>query len=181
MSTPTATLATCGICGLFCPACSVYIASTDDPARQEAFMKMMGLTREEATCHGCRSDVVFGHCKTCNLKACAQAKGIAFCAGCSEFCCNAFRDFAAGRLADPMLAEEKPHRCELMDDCEAIQQDGWQGWASNKLVDYGCPSCGTLNSAYDLTCRRCGHDPASPFVARNREKLVRLITPHKGK
>lgn len=169
-------IAETAVCGLFCAACSLYIGSLEAPERLESFMRRTGKSREEATCHGCRSDVLAWHCRTCRLKACAEKKGIAFCAECADFPCADFRAFAAGDLADPLVAGKRPHRLELMPDCAAIKQKGWQAWAVEKRTDYACPACGTVSSAYDLRCRTCKREPASAFVERNRQAILDFLS-----
>jgi len=173
---PTPTLTTCGVCGLFCEACPLYIGSTDAPTLLESFSKRSGKSLEEATCHGCRSDVLSWHCKTCGLKACAAQKGIAFCGDCPEFPCADFRRFADGDLKDPLIAGKRPHRLEVMADCQAIKQQGWQAWFVDKRADYSCAACGTTNSAYNLKCRKCGHAPGNAFVGRNQADIRQYLT-----
>ncbi len=174
MRTPD--LSATAVCGLFCQACSLYIGSTECPERIEAFMKRWQKSRDEATCHGCRSRTLAWHCRGCNLKACAARKGVAFCAECADFPCAEFRAFVAGELADPVIAGKRPHRLELTADCAAIKEKGWQAWAIEKVESYSCASCGTINSAYDLKCRKCGHEPGNAFVARNREAIFGFLT-----
>ncbi|MFX1347012.1 MAG: DUF3795 domain-containing protein, partial [Promethearchaeota archaeon] len=44
------------VCGLFCPACTVFIATQEDPARLKLIANQFGITEEEMKCNGCRSD-----------------------------------------------------------------------------------------------------------------------------
>ncbi len=39
------------VCGLYCPACTVFVASQDDPARLKFLADMSGITPEEMS-HG---------------------------------------------------------------------------------------------------------------------------------
>jgi hypothetical protein len=175
MASPT--LTTCGVCGLYCEACPLFLGSTDDAALLESFCKRSGKSREEATCHGCRSDALSWHCRSCKLKACAQEKGLAFCAHCPEFPCAKFRRFADGDLEDPLVAGKRPHRMEVMQDCQTIKEMGWQAWSLRMVVDYSCAACGTINSAYNVRCRKCGSVPGNAFVGRNQEAILKFLKP----
>ena len=47
---------TAAVCGLYCEACSLFIASHEDPERLERIAAMYGMTPEQIACDGCRSD-----------------------------------------------------------------------------------------------------------------------------
>jgi hypothetical protein len=68
-----------------------------------------------------------------------------------------------------------PHRLDLWRSLDQIRDEGWQAWWNDASGRHTCPSCGTLNSAYDLTCRRCGTNPGSPFVADHGEAVKRHL------
>jgi hypothetical protein len=168
MTTPLAPPDTVGVCGAFCRACGLFLGSTEEPARLEAFAKRTNRSPSEVTCHGCRSDVVCGHCRACKLRACAEGKGLSFCADCTEFPCAEIDALASKDITGQLIA-----------DCRAIKEHGWEAWCSAKAADFSCPSCGTLNSAYDLTCRKCGHDPSNPLVGRHKDALARFSSANK--
>jgi hypothetical protein len=42
-------------CGLFCPACIVFIASRETPEKSEKISRMMNIPLEKLYCDGCRS------------------------------------------------------------------------------------------------------------------------------
>jgi hypothetical protein len=106
------------------------------------------------------------HCRACNVKTCAQAKGVAFCAECSAFPCDELSALSAKSLVSPT---------QVIVDGQAIKDKGWPAWSAAKAKDYACPSCGGINSAFDLTCRKCSHDPSSDFVVRHKEAITRLL------
>ena len=41
------------VCGLFCPACTIYIGTTEEPARLEASAQRMNRPVEDLQCNGC--------------------------------------------------------------------------------------------------------------------------------
>ena len=68
-----------------------------------------------------------------------------------------------------------PHRAELFEDGERIRQVGSEQWFEEVRARYTCPECSTINSAYDLACRKCGSDPGSPFAERHRERIQAVL------
>ena len=56
------------VCGLFCPSCSVFIGSTEEPTRLQALSQRFGSQTEDMECHGCRSDKRGLYCnKACKI------------------------------------------------------------------------------------------------------------------
>ncbi len=153
------------VCGLFCPACTLYIATTEDPARLGKLAAMFGHTEEEMKCLGCRSQVRGPYCRVCRMVTCAAERGVDFCAECADYPCEVLKEFQAAR----------PHRLDLFEDGKLIREKGFATWFGDTFARYSCEECRTLNSAYDLVCRRCGHDPGSPFVRRHREAIARHV------
>lgn len=150
------------VCGLFCEACTLYIATIEDPERQKALAERFGLPEEEMKCHGCRSNVRGPYCKTmCRMYDCAAERGIDFCSECSEYPCDDLKQFQS----------EAPHRNELWNDLDRIKEKGFQVWLREVRLKYSCPSCRTINSAYDLSCRNCGHLPSCDYVARHKKAI----------
>ncbi|HNT74663.1 MAG TPA: DUF3795 domain-containing protein [Anaerolineae bacterium] len=160
---PDKTLA--AVCGLFCPACTIYIGSMEDPERLAKSAARSGRTVVDTECHGCRAEKRMAYCATCKMAACAAERGLDFCGACSEYPCAELTAFQAAR----------PHRLELWEAQARIREVGYEQWIAEMLEHYACPACGTLNSAYDLTCRRCGHDPGSAYVARHKAEILQYL------
>ena len=152
MSTPEKRLA--AVCGLFCPSCTIYIATQEDPARLALLAQRSGRTVEEVKCDGCRAERRTPFCSTCKMSACAAEKGISFCVECADYPCEEIKAFQAAR----------PHRIELWQAQERIQEVGWEAWYAEMSEHYACPQCGTLNSAYDFKCRKCGATPSCGYM-----------------
>ncbi|HEY5529603.1 MAG TPA: DUF3795 domain-containing protein [Thermoleophilia bacterium] len=154
------------VCGLFCEACAAFIASQEDPKRLSFLAARMGQTEEDTYCEGCRSESRSKYCRSCTLFACATERGHAFCGECTEYPCPEFESFR----------QERPHRAEIARDMERIGAAGAQAWVAQARERYMCPECRTINSAYDLKCRTCGHDPSTPFVAEHREAIAERLS-----
>jgi len=83
-------------CGLNCALCDIYLATAadNDELRQivaDKWSKLFGypFQKEDVNCDGCLSGGRLGiYCRNlCEIKPCAQAKGISDCAQCPEYVC----------------------------------------------------------------------------------------------
>ncbi len=153
---------TAAVCGLFCPACSVYVSTREDPERLQKIADAWNLPVEEVRCDGCRSDRRFVYCRTCQMVTCAAERGLEFCGECEDYPCPEIKKFQA----------EMPHRIELWDNQARIKAVGWERWYAEKVEHYSCPECGAMNSAYDRVCRKCGHAPSCEYVARHQAEIL---------
>ena len=142
-------------CGLFCPACSIYIASTEDHVRLSALSERFGVPEGDMECHGCRSEKRGLYCnKYCKMTGCAREKGVDFCGQCPQYPCSDLKTFQS----------QMPHRIELWQDQARIKAAGWETWYAEMVEHYSCHECGTINSAYDSKCRICGATPSCNYV-----------------
>lgn len=154
------------VCGLFCPSCTVYIGNHEDPGRLEAMSKRIGQPLDMLRCNGCRSDKRSYYCENlCKMYKCAAEKGIDFCGECAEYPCADLKTFQA----------EMPHRLELWKSQERIKEVGYEKWFEEMDRHYSCPSCGTINSAYDMSCWKCGAAPGCNFVNEHKEETIRMM------
>ncbi len=152
------------VCGLFCPACHVYIGTQEDPARLATMAQRFQRSVDELQCNGCRSEKRCFYCKTmCTMATCAASKGVDFCSSCPDYPCKDLKEFQA-------LA---PHRIELWKSHARIREAGYETWYAEMIEHYSCGKCGTLNSAYDLKCRKCGNDPSCEYVRLHRDEIVK--------
>jgi hypothetical protein len=150
------------VCGLFCPSCSAYIGTTEDPERLKVSAARFGLPPEELECLGCRSEKRSFFCRTrCKMAACAADKGIDFCSECDEYPCAELKEFQS-------LA---PHRIELWESLDMVKEKGLIAWYEAMRARYSCLECGTVNSAYDNACRKCGTDPSCSYVQKHKEQI----------
>ena len=157
--TPTKTLA--AVCGLYCQACSLYIATREDPARLRRIADQFHLSEEEVRCLGCRSHKRGPYCQQCRMSACSRERGLDFCSECQDYPCDDLKQFQG----------ERPHRLELWSSLARIKAVGFERWSEEMREHYACPSCHTLNSAYDLKCRACGAEPSCGFVAAHKSTI----------
>ena len=153
------------VCGLYCEACILFIATTEDPARLKALAERFQLSEEVMKCYGCRADKRGPYCQTCKMFACSAERGIDFCSECEEYPCNDLKQFQS----------ERPHRIELWDDLERIRDIGYKNWLQEIKENYTCPQCRSINSAYDLKCRKCGHEPSCEYVSKHKQEIEQVL------
>jgi hypothetical protein len=153
------------VCGLYCEACTLFIATTEDPARLKALAERFQLSEEVMKCYGCRSAKRGPYCQTCKMFACAAERGIDFCIECAEYPCSDLKQFQS----------ERPHRIELWDDLERIRAIGYKHWLQEISENYTCPQCRSINSAYDLKCRKCGQEPSCGYVAKHKQAIEQVL------
>lgn len=154
------------VCGLFCPACHVFIANKEDPQRLAAMARRYQKSIEELQCNGCRSDTRCFFCKTiCTMAECAESKGVDFCGSCPDYPCKDLKTFQS-------LA---PHRIELWKSHQRIKDVGYEKWYREMIEHYSCKTCGTLNSAYDVKCRKCDATPSCEYVRLHKDDIERHL------
>ncbi len=153
------------VCGLYCEACSWFIATAEDPVKLKKMAARMQYTQEQAKCHGCRSDNRLAYCENCRMFACASERGIDFCCDCKDYPCTDLKAFQSAM----------PHRIELWKNLERIRDVGYEQWLKEVRENYTCPQCRTLNSTYDRKCRKCGEEPSCPYVAEHRKEIEQYL------
>jgi len=154
------------VCGLFCPACRAFIGTKEEPERLKIMAQRFQRSLEEMQCDGCRSEKRCFYCETkCTMAKCAAAKGVEFCGQCAEYPCTNLKAFQA----------EMPHRIELWKSQERIKEVGYEKWYAEMIEHYSCQKCGTLNSAYDLKCRKCGGEPSCNYVGRHQQTIEQYL------
>ncbi|MBI4766416.1 MAG: DUF3795 domain-containing protein [Deltaproteobacteria bacterium] len=154
------------VCGLFCPSCTVYIGTQEDPPRLKAIAGRFQLPVEEWECEGCRSERRSYYCRNnCKMVACAAEKGIEFCGECDDYPCEELKKFQA----------ERPHRIELWESQRRIAEIGFSEWFEEMVDHYSCPKCRTINSAYDRVCRVCGSEPSCRYVQLHQGEIDKSL------
>jgi hypothetical protein len=154
------------VCGLFCPACTVFIGTTEEPARLQVLAQRMQRPVEKLHCQGCRTEKRCFYCESiCTMSKCAADKGVDFCGLCPEYPCKDLKAFQAAA----------PHRIELWKSQERIRTAGYETWYADMLEHFSCPKCGTINSAYDLKCRKCREEPSCAYVGLHKNEILQHL------
>ena len=150
------------VCGLFCPACRIFIAQKGGLEERRRMAEDLQVPFEGLECDGCRAEKRLAYCETCKMAACAEEKGLDFCAECEEYPCTALKEFQASM----------PHRIELWQAQVRIKEVGYKKWFEEMLEHYSCAQCGTINSAYHLACRDCGATPSCAYVDLHKAEIA---------
>jgi hypothetical protein len=153
------------VCGLYCEACSWLISTNEDPERLKRLSAQRNWSVEEGKCYGCRSEKRLAYCGKCRMSACAAERGIDFCSECEEYPCNDLKQFQS----------VMPHRIELWVNLDRIKSVGYRKWLKEVRENYVCPRCETINSTYDLKCRKCGREPSCNYVANHRQAIEQYL------
>lgn len=87
-------------CGIECHECPAYKATknNDDVLRKETaknWSKMFDadIKPENINCLGCHSDVLFAHCKECEIRKCNTDKNLKNCSECEGYTCEKINNF----------------------------------------------------------------------------------------
>jgi len=148
---------------LYCGSCGIYLATNEnntDKLLQYAIVLQQSL--EETFCDGCRAPRKSTHCdKLCTFIKCQHTKALDECGVCNEFPCKDLLDFKS------IL----PHRIEILESQDRLKEIGLKKWLIEMHANFSCSLCNTTNSAYDISCRKCGNIPSCRFVMRNRKAI----------
>lgn len=153
------------VCGLYCEACSWFISTAEDTERLIKLAARFNWSAEEGKCYGCRSGKRLPYCEKCKMFACAAKRDIDFCGECEEYPCDALKQFQ----------EAMPHRIELWANLDRIKAVGYRQWLAEVRENFVCPRCQTINSTYDLKCRKCRQEPSCRYVARHRQEIENYL------
>ncbi len=126
-----------GVCGLYCGACYHHRALFYEGERLSEEAARRGRTPEGFTCQGCRSDVLYIHsgCAQCEIRACADERGIVHCGLCTELPCERIKAFQGdGRV----------HHRDILIELENLREKGTDKWLAEQAQRWTC-KCGELS------------------------------------
>jgi len=156
------------LCGLYCGSCGIYLATEEnDTEKLLQYAIVLNQSFSETFCDGCRADRKSAHCSCmCSFIKCTSERGIEFCGACPEFPCKELTDFQS----------KMPHRVEIMESQNRLKEIGWEQWLIEMKENYSCPQCNSVNTAYDIACRKCGYAPGSKFVNRHKNMIDKHLS-----
>lgn len=139
------------VCGLYCGACPVYIATqTKDEEKQKALLKQFSSRPiEDLLCDGCiGGGRLFPSCRTCAIRACPNDKqDVVRCSDCPDLPCSRITNLNNAGLV---------HLREVLQNLEQIQKMGITKWAKYEEERWQCPKCHLPVAWYDTKCSNCG-------------------------
>jgi len=102
----------------------------------------------------------------CTFINCKRTKGVDFCADCKEFPCQSLHEFKS----------KMPHRIEIFESQSRMKAIGVDSWLVEMHNNFSCPVCKIVNSAYHLSCRKCGNAPGSIFASKYKDLIDKYLT-----
>lgn len=156
------------VCGLYCGSCGVFIATQEnDIEKLQNIAKSLNQTYDETLCDGCGAERKSAYCKKmCTFIKCAEERNIEFCGQCNDYPCVKLKDFQS----------KMPHRIELWKSQERLKEVGWQQWSIEMKEHYTCSKCNTINSAYNINCRKCGNTPSCNYTLLHKDEVIKYLT-----
>ena len=119
-------------CGMNCGICLAYL-------------------RERNKCYGCMGDNLHKahHCTTCRIKNCGllAKTSSGFCYECTRYPCT--------RLKQLDKRYRQKYTMSMIENMDAIQQDGLDAFTDNERVRWSCPICGGTVCVHTGTCLNC--------------------------
>lgn len=136
-----------GVCGAYCGACPVHRAwAEQDRPRLEALAGALHTTVDRLICTGCRTPGALCFGGECEIKLCAQHRGVAFCPDCADYPCNRVRRAKVG----------EPYRRLLSQDARRLHDIGVSAWLREQDAKWRCAGCGVKVPAGAESCPGCG-------------------------
>ncbi|WP_457919438.1 DUF3795 domain-containing protein [Candidatus Lokiarchaeum ossiferum] len=147
-------------CGLYCGACEIMKINLTNNFIQAA--KDRNEELENLVCDGCKSSQHCAECSICDIRKCAQDKGLEFCSECASYPCKMLLRFKSNN---------KPHHSAIIANLEEIKNFGVEEWLIRQETRWACPKCNTPFSWYEKTCEECGE---SLYHCKKEQKEILL-------
>lgn len=138
-----------GACGLYCGACNHFRASFPEGNHLIEKARNEGRSTDGFTCQGCRSNRLYMHpgCAECEIRECADTKGLLHCGQCSEFPCEQIVAF---------INDGHIHHLNLESQIQKLNKLGPEGWLTEQIHRWTCSQCGAPFTWYEEHCNSCG-------------------------
>ncbi len=112
--------------------------------------KHVGVRKYAKPCEGClKGDLGKPeHCRTCNIKNCAQQKGYVHCFECADFPCKLIKNLERSYI--------KRYGVSLIENSRSAKEDGISAFMEADRRKWTCSQCGGAFSLHDKVCSECG-------------------------
>lgn len=87
------------------------------------------------------------HCRKCNIKDCAKAKGYTYCFECADFPCKLVKNLEK--------SYNKRYDESLIRNSLTVKDKGIDVFMLSDREKWTCPSCGGIISLHDGECSEC--------------------------
>ncbi len=138
-----------GRCGLYCGACSIYIAERFSPSMRERIAAGAKCLPEQVRCNGCGALTPECWGNGCKIVICTNERGHGSCHECEEFTSDTCEKF--GRISKGYLEEG----VDLKDNLRRISSGATDVWLDENRKRFTCPSCGAALTVHNDECPQC--------------------------
>ncbi len=139
-----------GKCGLYCGACTVYVAQRDSETWRKKIADNSNCTPEQVRCNGCGDLTSDCWGNGCKIVLCTRAKGVSYCYECPEYhqeSCEKFSGLCKSYLQAGV---------DLRKNLSRIQTGETEEWLRESAARFTCQACGKPVSAWFSECHHCG-------------------------
>lgn len=145
-----------GVCGLYCGACYHHCAASQNGRHLLAEASRQGRDLQGFICAGCRSNTLYVHpgCSKCEIRVCADARGVEHCGQCANSPCSMLSSFQQNG---------RPHHLDVLTNLKSLTGRGPDAWLTEQQTRWTC-QCGARFSWYETSCHACGA-PLSSYGA----------------
>ncbi len=118
-------------CGMNCMVCYVHL-------------------KAKKPCDGCLCADTHKteRCKACQIKACADEKGLTYCYECDDFPCL--------RIKNLDKSYRKRYQVSLIENSKAVFDKGLETFLLHEKKRWTCADCNGVISLHDKQCSKCG-------------------------
>jgi hypothetical protein len=155
------------VCGLYCGSCGIYLATQEnDTQRILEYALVLNQSYDETVCEGCRGDKKSAHClKMCSFIDCSKERKVSHCGECEKFPCINLVEFQS----------KMPHRIEIIKWLAELKEVGTKQWLIEMRNRFTCGNCETVNSGYDISCRKCKITPSCAFTSQYMKMIEQYL------
>jgi len=140
-----------GRCGMYCGACSIYLATIENGELKKEVAMKLGIPEEEVECRGCGSLTERKDIEICDIICCLDTRNSKYCYECERFHAEDCEDFY--KIFKSHLEKEGFNLRMSLQRLESIPMERWLAENSTRWI---CKSCGTPIFLGSSSCRKCG-------------------------
>lgn len=141
-----------GRCGMYCGACSVYLACSEGGELRKSVAKSLSVPEDKINCKGCGELSVRQEQKICDILRCLEKREFDFCFECEEYHAEQCEYF--DKMFSCHLEENGLDLRQSLRRLEELSEEGWLDFNAKKWI---CRSCGAPIFIGATRCYRCGN------------------------
>ncbi|MGE5654768.1 MAG: DUF3795 domain-containing protein [Bacillota bacterium] len=139
-----------GKCGLYCGACTIYVAGHDSEEWRNKIARKHNCSPDQVRCNGCGDLTSACWGNGCKVVLCTRAKGYTYCHECPDYENGACERFEA-------LAKSYAEvGVDLRSNLHKIKSGMVEEWLAESAERFKCPTCGRSTSVWFTECHHCG-------------------------